>query len=148
MKQSLVNPSWHDIHVACYNLAHQVRQYDIDYVIGITRGGLIPAVIISHILNKPVLPIDYSSQQGNGDDKRAAVSLPAVPNPEDLTYQTLLIVDDICDSGNTMKEVRKHYNSGTDIVMTAALYHKKGLVDYSAHQLQPNDPWVVFPWER
>lgn len=87
-------------------------------VFGLPRGGLIPAVIISHDLDIPLL---------------------AAPAPG------CLIVDDIADTGVTLK----HYkDSGYKIAVLVHKFHTSSVTpDFSG--IQTNDPnWVVFPWEK
>ena len=72
----------------------------------------------------------------------------------------ILIVDDICDSGNTLKALVEFYRSKEVIVETAVLYYKDkwptlNITDVK-HGFYPNyfikrvgidDPWIIFPWE-
>tara|TARA_R110002153_G_scaffold78525_1_gene200979 strand:+ start:870 stop:1262 length:393 start_codon:yes stop_codon:yes gene_type:complete len=89
---------------------------NVDSIYGIPRGGLIPAVMLSHKLGLP-----YSDK---------------------LTL-TSLIVDDISDTGVTLKEF-EGYN-------TAVLLHKPHTsesVPTIYGESYQKDDWVVFPWER
>ena len=69
--------SWGDINDAVDNLCNKIRhdQPNIDSIHGIARGGLIPAVLISHKLGLPWT---------------------------DVILPNTLVVDDICDSGVTL----------------------------------------------
>ena len=97
----------------------------INRVAGIPRGGLIPAVMISHAFNIPY--ISYSSAKGLSkfDRKRT------------------LVIDDICDSGLTLADAEKF-----DFV-TAALVTRKGskTTPDITGGLADHDNWFVFPWE-
>ena len=89
---------------------------NIDSIHGIPRGGLIPAVLLAHKLDLP-----WSN-----------VMLP-----------NTLVVDDICDSGKTIRD-----SVG---VHTATLYTKLSAVaqpTISAMTLINESQWIVFPWER
>lgn len=88
----------------------------IDSVTGIARGGLIPAVMLSHKLGVP-----YTNLVG--------------PNT--------LVVDDICDSGVTIKEAPGVY--------TATLHYKSSAIakpNVYANLLLNESQWLVYPWER
>ena len=77
------------IHRACQVIARKVVMSDVkdyDYILGINRGGLIPAVILSHMLKVPHIPICYSAPDGNGDDKNSRIDLPV------MTDKKLLII--------------------------------------------------------
>lgn len=152
MKAPITNPSWYDIEKACAKIAMEVIRaegYGSDgihrtAIVALSRGGLVPGVILSHLLDIPVYPVSYSSKRGRGDDKN---HLNALPHLE----ENILIVDDICDSGWTISEVSAHYRRSTD-VMTAALYFKEGgdasfIPDIYVHKIDRDTPWIIFPWE-
>lgn len=148
VKNQLTHPSFADIHSGCMDIAFQtkMRNAKFDAILGVSRGGLIPATILSHKLNIPLIPITYSSVVGRGDDKNHPNVLPTVD------YKSILIVDDICDSGYTLKELVDHYINENTAVYTAVTHFK--LLDnpviipnfYWLTVLEDNG-WVHFPWE-
>ena len=101
------------VHKICATI---LKDYpNIDSIHGIKRGGLIPAVMISHQLN---LPWTYE----------------ILPNT--------LVVDDICDSGETL-----HNYAG---VYTAVLYYKPHTSIFKPNicgKIHNGDEWIIFPWE-
>jgi len=110
--------SWSDvrttINILCKKIITELP--NIDSVTGLERGGLIPAVMVSHELNLP-----YSK-----------VILP-----------NTLVIDDICDSGVTLKN--------TVGVYTAALYHKPHTSCFTPNlysKIHKGNEWLIFPWER
>ncbi|HWI85895.1 MAG TPA: phosphoribosyltransferase domain-containing protein, partial [Sphingomonas sp.] len=121
-----------------------------DFVIGIGRGGLIPAVYISHQLNLPMLSIDHSSRvPGFADEllgKLAANS---------ATGTRLLFVDDINDSGGTIDYIRRllaEHGCDDDNVRFGVVINNsrsKVRVDYGAQTIDRSEDkrWFVFPWE-
>lgn len=128
-----------------------------DYIIGLTRGGLIPAVLISHILDVPMIAVNYSSAVGAGDNKNHQNALPAIyggtvsGTGELPAAPNLLIVDDICDSGHTLKEVYEFYANQGHNVHTAVMYYKEGGVFTPTlwwHWLPKDAPWIIFSWEN
>lgn len=89
---------------------------NIDSIHGIPRGGLIPAVLLAHKLDLPW---------------------------SDVMLPNTLVVDDICDSGKTIRD-----SVG---IHTATLYTKLSAVaqpTISAMTLINESQWIVFPWER
>ena len=160
MKPTLVHPSWHDIEKGASILALQIEKRrhgpPPEWVVGLTRGGLIPAVIISHLLDLPMMPVNYSSKDGRGDNRNHNNSLPMISGDISSgagvapSIPSLLIVDDICDSGKTLLEVKEHYLKQQHYVWTAALYFKKTATivpDFYWQRIWPDSPWIVFPWE-
>ena len=109
--------TWFGIDQLIDKLADKVRHElpNIDSIYGIPRGGLIPAVLLAHKLDLP-----WSN-----------VMLP-----------NTLVVDDICDSGKTIRD-----SVG---VHTATLYTKLSAVaqpTITAEVLVDESQWIVFPWE-
>lgn len=155
------NPSYHHIHSACAEFAEQVAEMKLnpEYIVGLSRGGLIPATILSHMTDIPLFPVKYSSKSGNGDNKNHDNNLPTFEphyvsgSHEPMKYPDLLIVDDISDSGKTLREVVDFYEAQGHTVHTAALYYKALLdpviIPDMVWRVIPEDgPWILFPWER
>ena len=154
-------PSWNSIQIACQDVfAPAIKElpHDIDYIVGLSRGGLIPAVILSHLTDIPLFPVKYSSKSGNGDNKNHDNELPLPPvdyvsgSHEPVQYPTLLVVDDISDSGLTLREVVDCYRSEGHVVYSASLYYKELsepviTPDIIWRTIPEDGPWILFPWE-
>ena len=69
-----------------------------DVVVGISRGGLIPGVMISHKLEIPFKPVHASTRDFPHWENY-------LPKPKD---EKILIVDDICDSGETFVRLSEY----------------------------------------
>ena len=121
-----------------------------DFIIGIGRGGLVPAVYISHQLNIPMLSIDQSSKVPDFADEL----LRRVAHKSAIGTR-LLIVDDINDSGGTIMNIRSVLAAdGCDeanlrFAVLIDNSRSKARVDYSARTIDRGDDkrWFVFPWE-
>ncbi len=146
MKATLVHPSWTNVEKGAAFLSLKVSQhFTPKAIIGLARGGLVPAVIMSHLLEIKMFPVSYSSKNGNGEYKAYDNALPELP----ITWD-ILVVDDICDSGYTMKEVVKHYRDVGHVVKAAVLYHKDGSVynpEFAWQRIPHDADWIEFPWE-
>jgi hypoxanthine phosphoribosyltransferase len=115
---------WRDIEIAIESLAHQIKSSNepIEAITGLPRGGLIPAVLLSHKLELPYVELS---------------------NEESEKYDIILVVDDICDSGETLKEYHQFFT-------TATIHYKQLAVvkpDFY-YSLAPEDKWIVYPWEN
>jgi hypoxanthine phosphoribosyltransferase len=137
--------------------AFGVNNLPIDYIIGLTRGGLFPALILSLLYDIPMIAVNYSSTGGRGDNRNHQNALPSVSagvvsgtgKLPDLPR--LLVVDDICDSGHTMKEVSDFYLNQGHQVLTATLHYKSGAVltpDFYWQKIEEDSPWIIYPWEN
>lgn len=146
-----LKPSYEEIHNACHDFTIAIEHVipNIKAVVGISRGGLHPAMILSHMLSKPLVVVEYSSKEGKGDDKNHTNDLPTI-TPE---QGPVLVVDDICDSGHTLNEIVYHFTKQNVKTYTAVLYYKTHnqqvmAPDMKWRTIPANSGWVVFPWER
>lgn len=114
--------TWKDVDEFIDSVVEQLNDEALTGVYGLPRGGLVFAVMLSHRLNVPLL------------------AAPA---------NNCLIVDDICDSGESLLhyvndasgDKSKHY-------VTVTMYMKSNeLVEPDIWLKTKSDKWVVFPWE-
>ncbi len=121
-----------------------------DFIIGIGRGGLTPAVFLSHATGWPMLSVDYSSQVKDFAD---APLIKLAARTRD--GERLLFLDDINDSGRTITHLRGALAAAgavTGSVRFATLIDNVGSaerVDYRARTIDRavTKDWFVFPWE-
>ena len=114
-------------------------------IVGVARGGSIPATILSYKFNIPYRTIGIQSYTTNNTQSNINlyqdVSIRGI-NAEMST----LFVDDLADTGDTIRFIQDHYN----LAKTATLYTKpKSLIkpDFSIKEYN-DDQWLVFPWEE
>jgi len=110
--------SWDDTIDLVDKLCEKIitEQPNIDSVFGLKRGGLIPAVMVSHKLGLPW---------------------------SDVMLSNTLVIDDICDSGETLKNCIGGY--------TAVLHYKPHTSCFRPNiyaQMHEGDEWIIYPWER
>lgn len=145
-----LTPSHDEIHGACGYLSKQIihSNFKPDYIVGLTRGGLPIAVILSHMLdNTLVIPVNYSSSKGKGDNKNHSNDLP------NITGKKLLLVDDLTDSAHTMKEVSDYYKKYGNEVRTLVIHYKKHdtpviIPDFYWVEIPEDSAWIIYPWEN
>ena len=149
-----INPTYDEIKACCKHLADFIHYNDsgigkVDCIVGITRGGLMPAQELSHMMNIPMETVNYSSKSGAGDNKDHQNIIP------DIRGKSILLVDDICDSGGTLYELQKEYMKRGYEVFTAVIYYKKlsaansAIVpDVWALKISQNFGFINFPWEQ
>jgi hypoxanthine phosphoribosyltransferase len=157
--------SWKDVEGACLDLARQVitSQWRPDYIVGITRGGAIPAVMLSQFFNVPMRPLQVSLRDGGECVSDLGMAEDAFGHEEDP--KNILIVDDINDQGSTIAWIKKDWPSGCfpdhnqwtktwgHNVRFATLTNNmasKETVDYSVWEVNKaeEDCWLVYPWEE
>ena len=144
--------SWSDFDSDCETIFSKLlsSNWIPDYIVGVKRGGLIPAVVLSHKFNKPLIMM--SCQLRDSSDKEVRLyEVEEVPNDKNV-----LIVDDICDSGITMSKIMVQFFSNLfapNNVRTCSLIYnidQKFIVDYYSKEIdrQTENRWIVFPWEK
>lgn len=120
-----------------------------DHLVGIGRGGLVPATWLSHALDVPLLSVDLSA--GIADFADLLLGRLA---ERALGGERLLIVDDINDSGRTIMGLRAALTAAPPAQLRFAVLidniasHTR--VDYAAETINRavTKDWFVFPWEH
>ncbi|MFA7127595.1 MAG: phosphoribosyltransferase family protein [Sphaerochaeta sp.] len=133
-----------------------------DLIICITRGGLIPAGLVSYKLNnKNIINIEAGSYDKEVQGELIIKKLPAYYLEQIAQAKKILIVDDIIDSGDTIKGVinyicasNTHYNIGaietlSRIEVFSILTKIDNLpVPQSSLIYSDSEQWIVFPWDK
>lgn len=146
-----------------------------DYVVGLTRGGLIPAVYISHYFDIPMYTLKVSLRDNPDTESNLWLAEEAFGYTGDNdavvsnanARKNILIVDDINDTGNTLnwiiddwqRSCLPHAPNWVDVwgqnvkfaVLVDNLSSKfKRKVNYCGTEIdKENDPsWIVFPYEE
>ncbi len=142
--------SWSDVEELSYRVAEKIIRdgREIDVIVGVLRGGIIPARIIADVLGVPDLEtVEVKLYERAGvRGRRPYIRRPLIG---DINGRRVLVVDDISDSGLTLETIVNLLSLyGPSSLVTATLYIKpwtKFVPDYYAAS---TDKWVVFPWER
>lgn len=144
--------SWNDYEVDMQSLKHRLDSDEYDVVVGIARGGLIPATELSHHLNLPLIPLIWQTRDGTPPEE--------IPGDvaQAIFQKRVLLVDDICDSGETYAQVYDAImgeNNQLALSLTSCcLHYNRGEImfrpDMWAVEINKRiDPiWLVYPWER
>lgn len=154
MKPLNIDVSYSDIELACRNLSNAIIEdgYEFDYIIGLTRGGLLPAVLMSNLLKLPMIGVEYSSKDGNGEAKNHSNDITYISKhiyPNKL-IRKVLVVDDIADTGLTLFELVQELQDLNFEVVTCSIFYKETSIikpDYYNSFLKHDAGWVIFPWE-
>ena len=141
---SSVTPS--DYFRMCGELAVVIGISGIKYdtVLGVGRGGFLPAEIISRHLDIPMAAI-MSKSRGKGGEE-IPVELSDIISIEPLGSH-ILIVDEIVDSGATVKAIKKRLDSMDKTCDVACVFTKPGKEPKFFCRIADEREWIVFPQE-
>jgi hypoxanthine phosphoribosyltransferase len=145
----LLHLSWDDVQSLTEEVATQIREsgYTPDIIVAVSRGGFDPARILCDqlgIKRLASLQIEYYK------DINETSSTPEIVYPlnADVPDKSVLIVDDVSDSGDSLRVARDHVlERGASEVLVATLHVKPWTSyrpDFSASEVES---WILYPWE-
>ncbi|HEY9293162.1 MAG TPA: phosphoribosyltransferase [Microlunatus sp.] len=141
--------SWDEFGEACRELSRQVVRsgFRPDVVLGIARGGLLPAGAMAYALEcKNLFTINVEFYTGEDSRLDVPVMLPPVLNAADLDNLDVLIVDDVADTGKTLELVQEFCADHVAAARTAVLYHKPRSIIRPDYSWRQTGLWIDFPW--
>ena len=132
--------NWHSMLALRDQVIKDMKDWSPDIVYGVEMGGIVPATLVAKELRHDQIGLMKLDNLG-------------IPIPVPIPVDSILIVDDIVDTGDTMKSLvdfyQYHYPE-LDIRTAGYIYkshtstHKP---DYYGMETESNE-WVVFPWEK
>ena len=155
--------TWEDVYKSCKEVAHQCRDSNISALLAVSRGGLVPARILSELLNiSKIYSIGLQSYNKNISENINEYQNPLEDILTDTSLREVVIVDEIADSGNTFKYIHDiiqknlktialtSTNSHIVSFRFAALYVRESCCFKPSlyHKTIKNSDWLVFPWEE
>ena len=142
-------PSWKKIHRSILELSVEIEKSNFkpDIIVGMARGGWIPARIISDCLGNPNLAnVSVEFYENLGETK----SKPMIKQPISVSVRNkkILLVDDVVDTGKSVKLVETHLrNNGASSIKIASVYYKPWSIVIPEYYQKETQLWIIFPWE-
>jgi hypoxanthine phosphoribosyltransferase len=144
----LLRISWDAVIKYCEELAEKTRGYEPDIIIGISRGGLVPARVLSDILDIKrvgIIGIVFYKKAGETIDKPEMTQELSM----DIKGKKVLLVDDVSDTGKSLRFAKECLeNMGPSQVKVAALHYKPGSLIEPDYYIGTTTAWIVYPWEQ
>lgn len=145
-----VAPSWDEVYDMMIKLARQIKNsgYLSQVIVGVSRGGWPPARIMSDLLENPNLAnmkVEFYTNIG------VTAKTPQITQPvtSEVTGKQVLVVDDVADSGHSLKVVCKHLKQKrARSIKVSTLYLKPKSIFTPDYFARTTSKWVIFPWER
>lgn len=123
-----------------------LQKQEIHCIAGITRGGLIPAVYLSHALKLPMETVMWQTRDGGIKVVNKFIKRDYLDKGK-----TVAFIDEINDSGATFQGIKdsfdESYHPQLKFISLLRRHSSNFDDDYHAHMV-PNDDWLVFPWEN
>ncbi len=152
--------TWEGIERQSFQLAAMACEYAqdsdrrFDALVMLPRGGYFPALVISRCLGFEAIQIlqaSIGSYQDGATQRRGDFKTGQMPTEADVKGKHLLIIDEVCDTGETLAYLVKQLQSmGAASIKTGVLHYKPGR---STSGFKPDwfitktDKWIVYPWE-
>ncbi len=143
-------PSWDQIYDFLLNIAKRIRRngFEPDIILGVSRGGWPPARVMSDLLENPnVVNVAAEFYVGVAETR----DKPVITQPVSVSVKDkkVLVVDDIADTGQSLKLVLSHLEEeGASEVKTTTIYYKPWSALIPDYYEKETTSWIIFPWER
>ena len=142
-------PTWNQIYRMLLNLAEKILEngFKPDIIVGVSRGGWPPARVLSDLLNNPNLAnVKAEFYLGVAETKGEPTITQSVS--ADVAGKKVLIVDEVADTGRSLKLVKEHIaEEGAAEVKVATVYYKPWSIVTPEYYEKKTSKWIVFPWE-
>lgn len=142
--------TWTQVEDLSIRLADRLTgSYDVLLVI--TRGGMVPACIVSERLNlRNILVAAVLFYTAIEKTLQKPIFL-QFPGDTLLTDKRVLIVDDVWDSGRTIMAVKERVLDAGGLPTTAVLHYKPYRSQFGDERpdffSDETDAWIVYPWD-
>jgi hypoxanthine phosphoribosyltransferase len=143
-------PTWECIYSLLLDLARSIHisNFVPDTIVGISRGGWIPARVLSDLLSIH----DIASVKAEfylGVNETASEPVITQPVSANVADKSVLVVDDVADTGKSLRLVKAHLlQRGAKELKIATLYYKPWSVILPDFYEKRTRDWIIFPWER
>jgi uncharacterized protein len=134
---------------AIRELAQTIHEsgFEPDWIVAIARGGLLIGGALAYALgHKNIATVNVEFYTGIDERLDVPVELPPVLNLDDIANRKVLVVDDVADTGETLRLVLQKCGPACDDLRAAVLYEKPRSVVRSDYVWRRTDRWIDFPW--
>ncbi len=142
---------WDDIARMVDHLAGKLEGQQFDAMLVVTRGGMVPAGLLSEALDiRNILVAAVQFHNGTGEPLTTAHFL-QFPEVDLLDGKEILVIDDVWDSGRTAVEIRNRVAASGGKPTFTVLHYKPGASQYPGESpdiyAEATDDWIVYPWD-
>lgn len=150
--------TWKDLEGYCLSIVQQIYAsgWSPELIVGIGRGGLIPATMLSHFLTCPMASLDISLR-----DSRRTPDIKDWIIKDAANDKRILVVDDINDTGATINWIIDNWSSTPNHIDWGRAVRFAMVIDNESSEAKSTphycgktinkaakDQWIVFPYEE
>ncbi len=140
---------WERLYELCFLLYEMIVDsgYQPDVIVGVARGGWIPARILSDLFfTRDTANVKVDLYRGiYARDQEPQISQKI---PRDMKWESPLLVDDISDTGDSLTVAGEHLKQrGYKNPRTATMHMKPWTKLVPDYYVVKTEAWVVYPWE-
>jgi hypoxanthine phosphoribosyltransferase len=142
-------PTWNQIYEMLLNLAEKIRKdgFKPDLIVGVSRGGWPPARVLSDLMDNPNLA-NVRAEFYLGVAETKGEPILTQPVSISVSGKKVLIVDEVADTGKSLKLVKEHIiKDGAVKIKVATIYYKPWSIVKPDYYEKETSRWIVFPWE-
>ncbi len=139
--------TWRQLHKDTHLLSQKIHRAEkkADLIVAIARGGFTIAHMMSDFLHLPVASFTISSYK---DMKQGELSDITFHVGGDLKNKTILLVDDVSDTGKTFIRGTSYLKElGAHTIITASPYTKPWTKHVPDFSIKETNKWIVFPYD-
>jgi len=138
---------WGEAESAAVQIAEAAEMIDDpDHIVGVARGGLPLAVMVSHELDLPMTSLRATHYDGKEREDEVEIHTDGLDQIE--VGETVLLVDDVVDSGRTLQRITELWDR-YEVDHRTAVWHEKPDSEFKPNvSISQTDSWIVYPWEE
>ncbi len=148
-EKEYIAPTWNNIYEMCIFLAKKIKKslFKPAVIVGIARGGWIPARILSDLLDNPYTA-NIKIEFYKGIKETEETPILTQPLSTEVANKKVLVVDDVADSGKSLLVAKRHViNKKASNVKIATLFYKPWSIIIPDYYVKETSAWIIFPWE-
>jgi hypoxanthine phosphoribosyltransferase len=163
---NLISYNWTQTNTAIQDIAMSMYKdkWRPDYIVGITRGGLVPAVLLSHMVDIPMHTLCVQlGTDGLEENTESNCWMAEDAFGYEKEAKNILIIDDINRGGDAMAWIMKDWQASclptsenwdqvwhNNVRFASLLSNPNSIVDTDYFSVEFDDElkqWIQFPWE-
>lgn len=152
--------TWESVYDKSVELAKQIETHcrttgeSFDIMLVVPRGAYYPANIVARELGFDSVHLVHASigsYKQASSQRKSEFELGQMPTPEQVRGKNILIIEEVCDTGQTLKYLYDYlHQAGAGLIRTGVLHYKPGQSETGFKPdwaITTTEKWIVYPWE-